>query len=173
MINFRFRAAAPSDFTAILALNFESEHFLSPLNPAKLSRLEKEAAVFQVATSAHTIAGFLLVFGPQANYDSPNFLWFKARYQDFLYVDRIVISESFRGHHLASTFYEQLDSIAIARGITHVVCEVDIDPPNPASLRFHEKLGFVEVGKQSVPAGDKGGRQKLVSLQVKEQGFRS
>src|SRR5215469_14784536 len=105
MIDFRFRPATSSDYAAILALNLASEHFLSPLDPAKLSRIADEVAVFQVATSADTVAGFLLVFGPQADYDSPNFLWFKAQYDDFLYVDRIVISEAFRGHHLATTFY--------------------------------------------------------------------
>jgi uncharacterized protein len=167
MIDFRFRAATQSDFAAILALNLESEQFLSPLNPARLSRLSKEAAVFQVATSEDLVAGFMLVFGPQADYDSPNFLWFRAHYDDFIYVDRIVISEMFRGHHLATSFYEQLETLAIARGVARVVCEVNIDPPNPASLRFHEKLGFVEAGRQSISNDEKAGHQKIVSLQVK------
>ena len=167
MIDFRFRAAIESDFAAILALNLESEHFLSPLNPNKLKRLCREAAVFQVATSQDLVAGFLLVFSPQAEYDSPNFLWFKARYHDFLYVDRIVISEKFRGHHLASKLYEQLENHTLARGVARIVCEVNIDPPNPASLRFHESQGFVEVGRQSIPSDEKPGQQKIVSLQAK------
>ena len=155
------------DFAAILALNLESEHFLSPLTPSKLSRLAQEAAVFQVATVGDLIAGFLLVFGPQADYDSPNFLWFKERYRDFFYVDRIVISEKFRGYHLASGFYERLETHAAAQRVGHVVCEVNIEPPNPASLRFHEKRGFVEVGRQSIPIDEKPGRTKLVSLLAK------
>ena len=167
MLDFRFRAATPSDFAAILTLNLQSERFLSPLSPAKLSRLAKEAALLQVALSEDTVAGFLLVFGPEADYDSPNFLWFKMRYDDFLYVDRVVVSEGFRGRHLASLFYDQLEMHAVARGVSQVVCEVNIDPPNPASLRFHEKRGFVEAGQQSIPAGNKNGHQKIVSLQAK------
>jgi uncharacterized protein len=167
MIDFRFRAATESDFPAILALNLESEHFLSPLKPNKLARLCREAAVFQLATSQDLVAGFLLVFGPQADYDSPNFLWFKARYPDFLYVDRIVISEKFRGHHLARRFYEQLENHALAHDVARIVCEVNIDPPNPASLRFHESQGFVEIGRQSIPSDEKAGEQKIVSLQAK------
>ena len=167
MIDFRFRAATQLDYPAILSLNRESEHFLSPLNQAKLTRLANEAAVFQVAVSADAVVGFLLVFGPEADYDSPNFLWFKSRYDDFLYVDRIVISETFRGHHLATSFYEQLDMHARDRGVSRVVCEVNIVPPNPASLRFHEKLGFIEVGRQSIPAAYKSDHQKIVSLQEK------
>jgi uncharacterized protein len=167
MIDFRFRAARQSDFAAILALNLESEHFLSPLSPTKLGRLAGEAAVFQVATAEDLMAGFLLGFGPQADYDSPNFLWFKARYQTFLYVDRIVISEKFRGQQLASGFYERLEMHAVAHGVGRVVCEVNLEPPNPASLRFHEKRGFVEVGRQSIPSNEKSEHSKVVSLLAK------
>ena len=29
-------------------------------------------------------------------------------------------------------------------------CEVNLEPPNPGSLRFHQRIGFTEVG-QSIP----------------------
>jgi uncharacterized protein len=161
----QFRAATQSDFPAILTLNHQSEHFLSPLDPAKLARLAKEAAFFKVATSEKSIAGFLLAFLPQANYDNRNFLWFKARYNDFLYIDRIVISEDFRGRHLATSFYDRLEIRAIALGVSRLACEIHIDPPNPVSLQFHEKQGFAEVGQQTI--SDEYNKQKLVSLQIK------
>jgi uncharacterized protein len=137
------------------------------LSPAKLSRLAGEAAVFEVATAENLIAGFLLGFGPQADYDSPNFLWFKARYRDFLYVDRIVISDKFRGQHLASGFYERFETQAAAHNVGRVVCEVNLEPPNPASLHFHQKRGFIEVGRQSIPSDEKSEHSKMVSLLVK------
>ena len=36
-----------------------------------------------------------------------------------------------------------------------VVCEVNIDPPNPGSDAFHEKMGFVEVGRTKLADRDK------------------
>jgi predicted GNAT superfamily acetyltransferase len=27
-------------------------------------------------------------------------------------------------------------------------CEVNLEPPNPGSLRFHQSIGFVEVGQR-------------------------
>jgi hypothetical protein len=36
-----------------------------------------------------------------------------------------------------------------------VVCEVNADPPNPASDAFHTALGFAEVGSASIHAGSK------------------
>jgi uncharacterized protein len=168
MSNFQFRAATRSDFPAILALNYQSEKFLSPLDLPKLVRISNQASFFQVAIAAESVAGFLLAFLPQADYDNPNFLWFKERYADFLYIDRIVISENFREHQLATRFYADLQAQAIARGIPRLVCEIHIDPPNPVSLRFHQKQGFAEVGQQSIedPGTDNG--KKIVSLQIKE-----
>ena len=168
MSNFQFRAATRSDFPAILAVNYQSEQFLSPLDLPKLIRISNQASFFQVAIVAENVAGFLLAFLPQADYDNPNFLWFKARYPDFLYIDRIVISEHFREHHLATQLYADLQAQAIARGIPRLVCEIHIDPPNSVSLRFHQKQGFVEVGQQSVEDPHTGNGKKIVSLQIKE-----
>jgi predicted GNAT superfamily acetyltransferase len=44
--------------------------------------------------------------------------------------------------------------------VTRVTCEFDIEPPNPASARFHGRFGFREVGRQNVAYA-----AKAVSLQ--------
>jgi uncharacterized protein len=168
MSNFQFRPATQSDFPAILTLNHQSEEFLSPLDRPKLAQISNEAEFFQVATSLEGLVGFLLAFLPEADYDNPNFLWFKARYEHFIYIDRVVVSEDFRGHHLATRLYADLRTEAIARGIPRLVCEIHIDPPNPVSLRFHEKQGFTEVGQQSIEDPYTGDSKKIVSLQIKE-----
>jgi predicted GNAT superfamily acetyltransferase len=168
MSNFQFRVATQSDFPAILMLNHQSEQFLSPLDRPKLSRISNEAAFFQVAISAESVVGFLLAFLPEADYDNANFFWFKTRYENFLYIDRIVISEDFRGHHLATSFYSQLEKYAIGQGIPRLACEINVDPPNPVSVRFHQKQGFAEVGQQWIEDRHAGIGKKLVSLQIKE-----
>jgi predicted GNAT superfamily acetyltransferase len=169
MTEFLFRDAVQSDFGAILTLNESSVRFLSPLDLAKLTRLSKEPVFFRVAVSAKTVAGFLLAFLPEAIYDSPNFLWFKARYDNFAYIDRIVVSDTFRGRRLARSLYAELGKYARGRGIPRLVCEINADPPNPVSLGFHEKEGFIEVGREEIYEAEKG-RAKIVSLQVKELG---
>lgn len=167
MTEFLFRDAVRSDFSAVLTLNEVSVRFLSPLDLAKLTRLSKEPVFFRVAESAATVAGFLLAFLPEAIYDSPNFLWFKARYDNFAYIDRIVVSDAFRGRRLATSLYAELEKYARDRGIPRLVCEINVDPPNPGSLRFHQKEGFIEVGRQEIYEPEKSGA-KVVSLQVKE-----
>ncbi|MEM6358291.1 MAG: GNAT family N-acetyltransferase [Pseudomonadota bacterium] len=88
----------------------------------------------------------LIVFDQSAAYDSPNFLWFRARFARFVYVDRIVVSKVAQGQGRARALYQHLFMVAAAAGHARVVCEVNSDPPNPGSDAFHARLGFEEVG---------------------------
>jgi hypothetical protein len=152
-------------FPAILALNAESVRFLSPLDAGRLAALHAEAARHVVATADGEVLAFLLAFGPGARYDSPNYRWFQARYADFLYVDRIVVATRAQGRGLGRMLYDDLFDAARRSDCARVACEVDSDPPNPASDRFHEVFGFREVGTQHLP--DRG---KTVSLKIADLG---
>ncbi len=58
-------------------------------------------------------------------------------------IDRVIVAPHARGRGLARSFYNGL--IAHAKGAGHqsIVCEVNLDPPNPGSLAFHAAMGFV------------------------------
>ncbi len=107
------------------------------------------------ARRAGNVAAFLLAFDQDADYDSPNYLWFRERYPRFVYVDRIVVAPAMRKRGLANRLYEDLFRVANDAGHDRVVCEVNSDPPNPASDAFHAALGFVEVGQASIHDGTK------------------
>lgn len=156
-------AAAPADFGAILALNRESEHFLSPLDAQRLARLHGEAAYHRVLRSGGEVAAFLLAFREGASYDSPNYRWFAERYPRFLYIDRVVVARAHQGRGLGRRLYVDLLAHAAATGAARVTCEFDLEPPNEASARFHAGFGFREVGTQWVAGG-----RKQVSLQAVE-----
>ena len=158
------RNARESDFEQILALNAASVHFLSPLDASRLRRLHEQAAYHRVVDDGESIGAFLLAFREGADYDSPNYRWFTQTYTRFLYVDRIVVSANARGRGLGARLYDDIIEFAAASGIDRLTCEFDIDPPNPASAKFHERFGFREVGRQRI--GDK----KEVSLQVRMVG---
>ena len=81
----------------------------------------------------------------------------------FIYVDRIVVHPDFAGLKIGSQLYEDLFGYARSQGIRAITCEYNIQPPNPASQRFHDKFGFRELGRQWVAHGT-----KLVSLQAAE-----
>lgn len=155
------RDATADDFDRILQLNEESVHFLSPLALARLQALHTEAAYHRVIGHEGTIAGFLLAFREGTSYDSSNYFWFNQRYDQFLYIDRVVVSKHFQGQGIGNKLYEDIFSFARNSGITRITCEFDIAPPNHASQRFHERFGFREVGTRNV-----GDAVKQVSLQM-------
>lgn len=161
------RDATPQDFVSILQLNLESEHFLSPLTLARLDALHRQAWYHRVAQHEGKVAAFLLALGPGADYDSLNYRWFAERYPDFVYIDRIVVSASARGLRLATSLYNDLIQRATQSKIPCLTCEFDTDPPNEASRRFHQQLGFRHVGEQRVGASLKGVSLQRLSLSAK------
>jgi predicted GNAT superfamily acetyltransferase len=148
---------------ALLALNNEHARELSWLQPERLQHLVEQAFL---ARRIGTLDAFLLAFDQGAHYDSPNFLWFRSRYPRFVYVDRNVVASSARGRGYARRLYDHLFKRAIAAGHDRVVCEVNLQPPNPASDAFHAVLGFVEVGAASVYDGSRTVRYLSCALQT-------
>jgi predicted GNAT superfamily acetyltransferase len=142
------RDAQDTDFANVLALNAESERFLSPMDASRLARLHAQAACHRVLEIDSTVIAFLLAFRSHADYDSPNYRWFAARYSSFLYIDRVVVSAPHRGHRYGAALYEDAFRFARQHGIATITCEFDVVPPNETSRRFHSRFGFREVGTQ-------------------------
>ena len=159
--SFAIREATSADHAAILRLNLESEHLLSPMDAQHLARLDQEAAYHRVIESDGEVIAFLLAFREHADYDSPNYRWFDARYERFLYIDRIAVSASQQGRQLGRALYTDLFAFAREHGIDTIACEFYLVPLNEASNAFHARLGFHEVGTQWLADG-----KKQVSLQV-------
>ena len=100
-------------------------------------------------------AGFLNLVPPgTATYTSPNLRWFEARGGNVNYVDRIAIDAAARGQRIGEALYEAAFAACAGR-YDAIGCEVNRLPPNPGSLRFHKRLGFVEVGSQAFVPGEK------------------
>jgi predicted GNAT superfamily acetyltransferase len=137
---------------AVLALNNAHAVELSWLEPRRLAALLRQA--FH-ARRLGAVDAFLLALDERASYDSPNYRWFRERHARFVYVDRVVVTPASRGRGYARRLYDDLFRHASAAGHDLIVCEVNSDPPNPASDAFHTALGFAEVGQASVHGGGK------------------
>jgi hypothetical protein len=106
----------------------------------------------------------IIAFDQDAEYDSPNFLWFRSRFTRFVYVDRVVVAPQARGRGYARRLYRALIDQASRAGHDKVVCEVNSFPPNPDSDAFHASLGFAEVGTGSIHGGSK--RVRYLARQI-------
>jgi len=113
-----------------------------------------------VGTDDAALHGFVFGLNPGSDYASENYRFFEARGTDHLYVDRIVVDENLRGRGIGRMLYDRVFLLARADGRAEVTCEVNVDPPNPGSLAFHSRLGFVEVGRQ----GTKGDSVRVALL---------
>ena len=141
-----------TDLPALLALNNDHAAELSLLELAGLERLIANAAV---ALQSADATAFVVAFDEVAHYDSPNFLWFQARFDRFLYVDRVVVAKAARGRGLARALYESVFAEADSRKSRRIVCEINLNPPNPDSVRFHEALNFRQLGSARLDGGAK------------------
>lgn len=151
------------DLELMLRLNQANLPDLGSLNLEQLSVLAEQACYLRVIEKENRLAGFVLALIPDANYDSENFLWFKQRYQNFLYVDRIAIETFAQGKGCGKQLYQDLEQFCEQQGIDAITLEVNTKPRNQGSLDFHNRMGFVEVGTQ-----DTNGGSKSVSLMRKQ-----
>lgn len=127
----------------LLFLNNAHSQELSFLTSVRLRELIEIAWLALASANADAL---LLVFDQNAAYEGQHFTWFKQRHGRFVYIDRVVVTPSARGQGLARALYERAFAKAAAEGCPLVGCEVNLDPPNPASDAFHAALGFEEVG---------------------------
>jgi predicted GNAT superfamily acetyltransferase len=163
MLSVVIRAAVPSDFETICALNLAEVQHTSAMDVARLAELNAISCYHKVASVGGIVAAFLLAMCNGCPYKNDNFEWFSKKYARFIYVDRVVVSSASRGRRLGSLLYEDVFHHARSNAIPLVTCEYNIVPPNEPSRLFHDKFGFKEQGTQWVANGT-----KRVSLQVAE-----
>jgi len=149
------RPGSRDDLAEILTLNNAAVPAVNQLASDSLGALVEGAAGLIVARVGSELAGFLLLLaGPGLDYESLNYQWFAARYDRFLYVDRVVVSPAARRTGLGRRFYDH--AVALGQGSYSVLCaEVNTRPRNEGSLAFHEALGFDAVGSQDTEGGTK------------------
>ena len=135
---------------ALLTLNNSFAVETSYLEPQAWRDLLSRA---RFAFGALPDKALLLAFDRKPADISPNFDWFAARYSDFAYIDRVVVAASAHGKGLGKALYAHLFEQAKAAGFQRIVCEVNLDPPNPGSLAFHERMGFSAVGEARLDNG--------------------
>ncbi len=139
------RDAVATDHDAVLALNNSATPHVNALSEVKFAWLVEHAEHFRVCEDEAGLAGFVLTLRSGLKYWSENYQWFSARYDDFLYLDRVVVADRIRGQGVGRAIYHDLQTLIGAQW-PRIVLEVNLRPANPASAAFHEHVGFRHVG---------------------------
>jgi predicted GNAT superfamily acetyltransferase len=147
-----------TDLDALVAVNDGASPAV-PITPrVGLAALVAMSTVAVVVESGGEPAGFVLGMPPDLAYESENYLYFSVRARElgrsFIYVDRIVLLPALQSRGLGPRLYDAVFEEARRVGAAEVLCEVNVEPPNPGSLAFHTRLGFVEVGRQETHGGE-------------------
>lgn len=147
----RLRELVAGDHARVLELNLASERDLSPLDHERLAWIVSMAHQCVVVEHDSEVVAFALALAPGEEYDSRNYRWFNGRLERFLYLDRVVVAAGARRHGVATRIYQELEPLASAFG--QMVCDVNLEPPNEASLAFHAARGYAEIGRLMHPGG--------------------
>jgi predicted GNAT superfamily acetyltransferase len=153
--------AVSRDFPRIIKINDTEEKQTSPMDLEKLESLARMSCYFKAAFAEGSVVAFLIALREGQPYKSENYAWFERRFDEFIYVDRIVVDAHFSGLKIGRQLYADLFAYAESTRIKDITCEYNIIPPNPASKAFHDKFGFKELDTQWVANGT-----KCVSLQA-------
>lgn len=148
------REAVLEDADWLLDLNARCEPAVGYLDAARLSALEDQAHAVMIAeTEDGTRLGALIVLAPGRDYFSLNYRWFEEALDNFLYIDRVMVEEGTRRAGTGLALYAEALEMAENLGAEKLAAEVNVDPPNPVSMSFHERLGFEKIGEQHLPDG--------------------
>ena len=134
-----------SDVQSIWAINEQGLPGTGQVSEQELSELLKLSTLSLGAFREGELLGFVICLSPGTTYSSPNYAWFNKKYNDFIYVDRIAVSLNRRDGGVGSKLYEKVIAYSQDNRIP-IAAEVNLNPPNPGSMRFHNRFEFQKVG---------------------------
>ena len=147
----KIRPLNAADVHSIWVVNESATPGVGRITEEEVERLLGYSALALGAFDGDRLLGFVLCLSPETDYSSLNYRWFCERYSDFLYVDRIAVATEYRGDRIGALLYERVFVYAETRSLS-VMAEINLEPPNPGSIRFHERHGFARVGRLQHPA---------------------
>ena len=143
------RSYEPADAAAVLAINEANIPAVGDMDLRKLELFGEIASWLKVIEVDGVVVGLLVgLIEGQDRYRSPNYRWFSERNDRFIYVDRVAVAESARNQGWGAKLYDEFAEWGRANGYAVMTAEVNTIPDNPGSHRFHQRYGFVEVGRE-------------------------
>jgi predicted GNAT superfamily acetyltransferase len=139
------RNLAPANIEAIWAINEQGLPGTGRVSEQEISDLLQFSSLSVGVFDGNELLGFVICLPPRTRYGSLNYQWFNDHYNAFVYVDRIAVSTLQRNQGVGTKLYDAVVAYSKERKIP-IAAEVNLNPPNPGSIRFHERFHFEQVG---------------------------
>ena len=159
MADIIIRELRETDLDVVWSINQENVPAVGEETREDLARIHGQSAIALVAEVSDQVVGFCMVFLPGADYGSPNYEFFCERLDNFVYLDRVAVTENFQGIGIGAALYREVEMKTDAEWFA---LEVNTKPRNEGSLRFHAREGFEQMEELETRPG------KMVSLMVKK-----
>ena len=151
MSNFQpiVRNIVSTDVTRVLEINNANTPGVSELTLSELEMdLSNSLHALAVDNEHGEVCAFCITFAPDAPHAGVNHQWFNEHYESFVYLDRIAIDSKHQNRGLGALLYQTVEQRMLDSAEHSLLCcEVNLEPPNPGSLRFHKRIGFMEIGR--------------------------
>tara|TARA_B100000925_G_C21839115_1_gene400654 strand:- start:32 stop:529 length:498 start_codon:yes stop_codon:yes gene_type:complete len=145
LMKLEIKPLSKTDLDSIWEINEDGLPGTGKVSQDEIEALLDFASLAVGAYYDEKLVGFVICLPPKTEYASANYAWFNKRYNEFLYVDRIAVRAQFQNQKIGTLLYDFVKRNATENGIP-VTAEVNIQPPNPGSMRFHDRHGFQQVG---------------------------
>ena len=144
-----------ADLPQVLEINNANTPGVSELTLFELAADLKNSLHGLAIDNEHgQVCAFCITFAQDAPDAGDNHRWFAKRYESFVYLDRIAIDSNHQNRGLGALLYQTVEQHMLNSAEHSLLCcEVNLEPPNPGSLRFHHRIGFTEVGRHSPQQG--------------------
>jgi hypothetical protein len=159
MADIIIRELREADLDVVWSINQENVPAVGEETREDLARIHGQSVIALVAEVSDQVVGFCMVLLPGADYGSPNYEFFCERLDNFVYLDRVAVTENFQGIGIGAALYRE---VAMKTDAEWFALEVNTKPRNEGSLRFHAREGFVQMEELETRPG------KMVSLMAKK-----
>ena len=136
------RELTEEDLGALLVLNNASTPAVNPLTLEELKSILFLSEKCWVVEIDRELAAAMIIIGPDQNYSSDNYTWLETQFSNYCYVDRIMVDENHKRKGFGNNLYRELEKYAERKGAHMLLCEVNLEPPNPQSIAFHSQLDW-------------------------------
>ena len=144
-----------ADLAQVLEINNANTPGVSELTMSELETdIENCLHALAIDNEHGEVCAFCITFAPDAPDAGVNHQWFADRYESFVYLDRIAIDSTHQNLGLGALLYQTVEQRMLDSAEHSLLCcEVNLEPPNPGSLRFHKRIGFSECGVETTAPG--------------------
>tara|TARA_B100000579_G_scaffold85365_1_gene66733 strand:- start:21 stop:524 length:504 start_codon:yes stop_codon:yes gene_type:complete len=134
----------------IYILNQELTPMVGSLNSSNELKdlIDMSSHSFYIEKKSELVA-FIVCLRENSIYKSQNYVHFDKKYKRFLYIDRVGVRKKHGNKGIGTYLYEHIFNINDGNALP-ICAEVNIEPKNEISLRFHQKMGFEETSEKSI-----------------------